>query len=350
MIHLRCAPPGAQATEIWLDADLGADGCAPWLAARAGARRALALIDARVDELHPTRTRAWQPRHLLAGGEASKTMGHLEAVLRALARQELGRTGLLLVAGGGSLGDLGGLAAALYCRGIEFVLVPTTLLAMVDSSVGGKTAVDLPEGKNLVGAIHPASAVVIDLAFLSTLPEAEFRSGLGEVVKVAIGLSAELFSLLEAQATAVHARDPAILGDVVRLALAAKIRVVEADLHERGRRRLLNLGHTLAHALEAHSGFSLPHGVAVARGLHFALDLAARRQTIAPADAARARALLLRYGFAADPLPPSDALAPFVRRDKKAAGDGIHFVLPTGIGRAETVHLGTDEVVRALTT
>lgn len=346
MITLRCAPPGAPETEICLGVDLTRDESG--LLVLPSDRRCLALIDARVAEPHAVRIASLAPRLTMAGGEAAKSLAQLEAVLRALAQAEVGRQGLLYVVGGGSLGDLGGLAAALFARGIEFVLVPTTLLAMVDSSVGGKTAIDLPEGKNLVGTFHPARRVLIDLAFLSSLPELELRSGLGEVLKIAIGLSPELFEVLEQHAPAVLGKDPSAVLDVVELAVRAKIELVEADFHEHGPRRLLNLGHTLGHALEAHGGFEVPHGLAVARGLHFALDVAERRRDLAADAASRARALLLRYGFERAVLPPRRTLAPFVRRDKKVEHDGLHFVLPTGVGRSHTVHLAIDEVLQAL--
>ncbi|MEZ5964415.1 MAG: 3-dehydroquinate synthase family protein [Planctomycetota bacterium] len=347
MIRLRCTPPGVPVTDVWLDVDLR-QGWPTELAATVEPRARFALLDAAVAARHAARTAACQPRLLLAGGEEAKRFGHLEQVLRALAHADLGRAGVLLVVGGGSLGDLGGLAAALYCRGIDHVLVPTTLLAMVDSSVGGKTAIDLPEGKNLVGAFHPPRVVLVDFAFLATLPEREYSSGLGEVLKTAIGLSAELFAVLEEHAPAVLAREPSVLRQVVHLALTAKIRVVEGDFHERGPRRLLNLGHTLGHALEARSGFTLPHGLAVAQGLHFALDLAERRGTLAAAEATRARALLTRYGFVAETWPDDARMLEFVRRDKKAGPEGIDFVLPTGIGRAATQRLDLDEIRRAL--
>ena len=347
MIALRCAPPHAPATEVLLAVDTTRD--LDGMLARLGKGRArFALIDARVDALHTAALRGLEPRVTVSGGEAAKTFSVLEGVLRALARAEVDRDTVLVVVGGGSVGDLGGLAASLYARGLDFVLLPTTLLAMVDSSVGGKTAIDLPEGKNLVGTFHPARLVLLDLAFLRTLPEIEFRSGLGELLKVALGLSAELFALLEANADAVLARDPHTLAQCVRLALSAKIALVESDFHERGVRRLLNLGHSLGHALEAHGGYTLPHGIAVARGLHFALRVAAQDSHLAAANVARARQLLARYGFQEDPLPPTAELLPFLRRDKKVRGDGIHFVVPTAIGASTTVFLSWPVLATAL--
>lgn len=357
MIAIRCAPEGVLPTDVavavdlaraWRDAQLvQAESAGASHSPGLGFERvSFALVDATVGALHPRRLPDGVPRFDLPGGEPTKTLARLEDVLRAMARADVQRDGVLLVAGGGSLGDLGGLAASLYCRGIAHVLVPTTLLAMVDSSIGGKTAVDLPEGKNLVGTFHPPRRVLIDLAFLSTLSRAEYLSGLGEVLKVAIGLSPELFTLLEESGSGVLARDPDLLREVILLALHAKIALVEADFQERGPRRLLNLGHTLGHALEAHSGFALRHGLAVARGIHLALDVAQRHGCLAAADADRARRLLQSYGFTADPLPAAAELEPFVRRDKKAHGASLHFVVPTAIGSSRTIELAVDEVLR----
>jgi 3-dehydroquinate synthase len=268
-------------------------------------------------------------------------------VLVAMAELALDRRATVLAFGGGSIGDLAGLAASLFLRGVRFVQVPTSLLAMVDSSVGGKTAINLPTGKNLVGTFWPAAEVLIDPEFVASLPDAEFRSGMGEVLKTAIGLCAELFALLEAQPNRMLAREPATLGRAIELSVRAKIRVVESDLLERGQRRLLNLGHTLGHALEAASGFTEPHGVAVARGLHFALERAVSRGAIDAASARRCRELLRRYGFEATPLPPWRTLESFLRRDKKTDGRLLHVVLPTGIGQSRIEPMPLDEFIGA---
>jgi 3-dehydroquinate synthase len=274
------------------------------------------------------------PQLAHADGESGKTLAGCERLLRAMSAAGLDRGGLLIACGGGVVGDVGGLAAALYLRGIEFWQVPTTLLAMVDSSVGGKTAVNLPEGKNLVGALHPAARVFVDVELLDGLPEREYRSGLAEALKMGIGCDAELFAHLERHADAILARDLAALDPVVVRSIAAKIAVVERDPREQGPRRLLNLGHTLGHALEAHSGFLVPHGHCVARGLHFALGLAAAAGLMPAAQASRAQALLARYGHPRTPLPPVDELLPFLARDKKVIAGAVQFVLPTGIGSA----------------
>ncbi len=340
MITLHCRPADVPPTEVCIGRAL-----APQIAARVGSRRAFLFHDPRVpgaSDLGP-----W-PRLAHAGGEAGKTLAGCETLLRAMVAAGLDRGSLLLAVGGGVVGDLGGLAASLFLRGIEFWQVPTTLLAMVDSAVGGKTAVNLPEGKNLAGTVHPARLALVDVDWLATLPQAEFRSGLAEVIKTAIGLDGELFELLEREPARLAARDPDLLLDVVRRSIAAKIAVVEADPREHGRRRLLNLGHTLGHALEAHADFGVPHGLCVARGLHFALTLAEQLAAIPAAAVTRARELLLRHGFARHPLPPDTELLPYVARDKKVADGLLQFALPTGIGSSEVRPLPLDAVTDAL--
>jgi 3-dehydroquinate synthase len=343
VISLRCEPPGEAASEVRIGSGL-AGGLAGW----ATGRSTFVLADRVAFAAGPATIPDSWPRLLVEGGEAAKTLARAEEVLRALAAAGIDRTGRLLVLGGGSLTDLGGLCASLWLRGIELWLVPTTLLAMVDSSVGGKNAVNLSAGKNLAGTVHPPALVVIDPDFLGSLPAAEFHSGLGEVLKVAIGLDAELFALLESGRPDVLARAPAAMATVIERSVSAKVRIVEADLRESGPRRLLNLGHTLGHALEAHSHYRTPHGICVGRGLHFALRLASAERAIAPADAERAHRLLAVYGFDEAPLPAAAELMPFVARDKKVEQDRLHFVLPTGIGRSEVRPLFLDRIAGAL--
>lgn len=280
----------------------------------------------------------------VTGGEEAKSFASLEQVLRSMVRLDLDRNARLVALGGGTLGDLGGLAAALYKRGVELIAVPTTLLAMLDSSVGGKTGINVPEGKNLIGHVWPASSVLIDPGFLSTLSDTEYRSGLGEAVKMAIGLDAELFELLESEPRRVMAREPEVLEQVILLAVAAKIRVVEEDVHESGPRRLLNLGHTLGHALEMHSSAQVPHGHAVARGLWFALEVGQAHGAIDEAAADRCRALLRLYDFEETPLPAAAEVLPFLSRDKKIEGGSLHFVVPRGIGTSGTMPLALTEL------
>ena len=338
MTTLRCVPEGAPSTVVHIGVDVAN---LAELATRPGA---FLLADARVLAAHGDRLPFGAGSLALEAGEAVKTFAMLERVLSRMARLGLGRRACLVALGGGSIGDLAGLAAGLFLRGIEFVQVPTTLVAMLDSSVGGKTAINLPEGKNLVGMIWPAGEVRIDVRFLGSLPPSELASGLGEAIKVAIGLDAELFALMEGRREAISTGEPRVMEEVIELAVRAKIRIVEQDPFEAGPRRLLNLGHTLGHALEAHSGWRIPHGVAVARGLHFALDVARQRGTIEAAEARRCRDLLIGYGFAATELPPAPELRPFFARDKKVEDGALHFVLPTAVGASRTERIAVDDL------
>ncbi len=345
MIELRCTPADGRPTSVRIGAGSLESGVPAVAAARLPGRRTAIVADRSVAAAagcddpaggEPSTTL------LLEAGEGIKTFEGLEGILRSLVRTGIDRRSVLVAVGGGSIGDAAGLAAALLLRGVDLVLVPTTLLAMVDSSVGGKTAINLPEGKNLVGAYWPASEVWIDTDFLATLPENEWRSGLGEVLKVAIGLDPDLFEHCERHVEPLLARDAAAIEVAIARAVAAKIRVVEEDPREAGARRLLNLGHTLGHALEMASDFSIPHGVAVARGLHHAIDVARALRTIEPDVAERMRNLLTAFGFERYPLPGDAQLAPFLARDKKVVEGQLHAVLPTGIGRSSTFGMAVD--------
>ena len=338
---LACAPEGTRPSSIAIEA---------------GSRTrvhptkpGLTLLDRRVATTYPELVPLASDPLTLEAGEAAKSFTSLERILRHLAEAGVTRSETLTVIGGGTIGDLGGFAAATYLRGIEFVQVPTTLLAMVDSSVGGKTAINLPEGKNLVGAFWAPSSVIIDPEFVSTLDQDDFRSGLGEVLKIAIGLDAELFDFCESQRDTVLARDPDALEVLIARSLQAKIDVVEADFREGSRRKLLNLGHTLGHAIEAATNFAIPHGAAVARGMHFSLRLAVEHGKLSASAAERAQRLLTAFGYPEDPLPVSDPqeLATFIRRDKKRSGAEIDFIMPTGIGHSEVVALEVDAIAKS---
>ncbi len=261
----------------------------------------------------------------IEGGEGAKTLAVYGELLSWLASLELPRDAVLYVVGGGTLTDLGGFLAATYLRGVRYRSFPTTTLAIVDASVGGKTGINLPEGKNLAGAFHAPEAVLADLETLATLPGPVFKEGLVEAFKH--GLIAGDEALLAP--FDLHAGHPE-LEDYLARAVAVKIRVVEADYKERGERRLLNLGHTLAHALEAASGHRIPHGAAVAYGLLFAalLGRALGGEDLVP----RVRELLA--WLEPPPLPPLafEELEPFLARDKKARAEGLYWVVPRGLG------------------
>jgi 3-dehydroquinate synthase len=309
------------------------------------ARRALILSDANVAPLYldPLRERL-APRtlaaHVISAGEASKNLEAAGAVFGALAALGAGRDAVLLALGGGVVGDLGGFAAACWMRGIDYVQVPTTLLAMVDSAVGGKTAVNVPEGKNLVGAFHQPRLVLADLDTLATLPEREYRSGLAEVVKYGALGDADFFSWLERHADALVAREPEVLARTVEACCLAKAAIVSRDPTERGERALLNFGHSFAHGLEAVTGYgTLRHGEAVAIGMVLAARLSARLGRSAAADTERLERLLRRLGLAVhvpDDVEPADVLAA-MRLDKKNLDGRLRLILWRGIGLAEIV-------------
>jgi 3-dehydroquinate synthase len=279
---------------------------------------------------------------LIGDGEEAKSLPTVESLCRRFAAWGLLRGDAVVALGGGVVGDTAGFTAAAYHRGVACLQAPTTLLAQVDAAIGGKTGVNLPEGKNLVGAFHQPVAVLSDVATLATLPEREYRAGLGEVAKYAFMGDADLSATLadETAAAALLARDTGVLTDVVARSAAIKAAVVSADEHERtGLRATLNYGHTLAHALETVGGYALLHGEAVAVGLVFAAELAAALDRL-PADAPDAtRTMLTRFDLpisAPDGLAAADLVA-LMRRDKKAAG-GLTFVLPApGGGPLERV-------------
>jgi len=270
-------------------------------------------------------------------GEGSKSLATAGELYEQLATLAADRKTPVVAVGGGVVGDLAGFVAATYNRGLPLLMVPTTLLAMVDSSVGGKVGINLPQGKNLVGAFHQPAAVWIDTSFLATLPDREYRSGLAEVVKYGVILDAELFAWLEQNADAVLAREPAAVGRVVARSCRLKADVVERDEREEtGLRMVLNYGHTFAHAFEAVGGYGAwLHGEAVAAGMMCASRLAERRGLIQAEVTERQAALLTRFGLPTARRPEWDAdrLIEAMRRDKKNVGGRLRFVLPTRLGQ-----------------
>lgn len=266
-------------------------------------------------------------------GEAAKSAEVLDGLWRRMALSGGKRDSRVLAFGGGSIGDVAGLAAGCFLRGVDFAQVPTTLLAQVDASIGGKTGIDLPEGKNLVGLFHHPELVIADTDVLATLPRRELRSGLVEAIKMAALLDLDLFARIERDLPALLDGEPGPLGPVVAAAAAAKVAVVERDPAEEGDRRLLNFGHTLGHAIEAALGFAgLSHGEAVAYGLLFALRLS-RARGLPAAEGERLRALLARLELPPlPPLPPAALLAG-IARDKKAVEAGLAWVLASRLGQ-----------------
>jgi 3-dehydroquinate synthase len=274
----------------------------------------------------------------LEPGEKYKTLASVEKLLRQMAQAGGDRGSLLIAFGGGIVGDVGGFVAAIYMRGIPYVQVPTTFLAQVDSSVGGKTGVNLPEGKNLVGSFNHPLAVFADIGVLGTLPDQELRAGLMESVKAGIIRDRALVRFMEEHATEVLGRDPKALERVIAASIRMKAGVVNRDERENGLRMILNLGHTVGHALEQATGYkTLLHGEAVGWGMVAALHLALKRGTISGAQFKRLESLIHRYG----PLPALKLRAAKVIAatggDKKNVGGVRRFVLPIGIGDAGVV-------------
>ena len=270
-------------------------------------------------------------------GEQVKAFGWIEELCKEMAVAGMDRGGLVIALGGGVVGDLAGFAASIYLRGISFVQLPTTLLAMVDSSVGGKTGINIQEGKNLVGTFYQPEAVFADTSCLVTLDERDWYSGLAEVIKIAVGLDADLFYYLET------VEDLSMEGDldVVRVVAAAcqnKARVVEQDEREGGLRRVLNFGHTLAHAIEASLGYgTLRHGEAVLLGMKAALNLSVKLCGLSQEEYLRGVDLIDRIPVPKVTIPAS--AASFLTRDKKTMGDMVNAVLISGIGQYEIVPL-----------
>ncbi|MBL0163411.1 MAG: 3-dehydroquinate synthase [Xanthomonadales bacterium] len=277
---------------------------------------------------------------ILEDGEQYKTFENAARVLDALARLGANRDATLIALGGGVIGDLGGFAAACWMRGIDFVQMPTTLLAMVDSSVGGKTGVNLAAGKNLVGAFHQPRAVVIDTSTLATLPEREFLAGLAEVIKYGAIGDAAFFAWLEKHAQALLAREPDALEAAIAASCRHKAGVVARDERELGERALLNFGHTFGHAIEVEAGYGeILHGEAVAIGMQLAARLSSRLGLADAADADRLHALLMRFNLPTRIPPDLDAsrLLERMRLDKKSVSGQLRLILWRGTGKAEIV-------------
>jgi len=277
---------------------------------------------------------------VLPDGESFKTLEQVTRVFDTLAAMGASRDACIVALGGGVIGDLAGFAAACWMRGIDFMQMPTTLLAMVDSSVGGKTGVNLAAGKNLVGAFHQPCAVIADTGTLDTLPDREFRAGLAEVVKYGALGDADFFAWLEQHAHALNTRDADTVAEAIARCCKHKAAIVARDETERGERALLNFGHTFGHALETECGYgTLLHGEAVAIGMCQAAALSTQMDMAAGSDATRLAALLRSLGLpvaAPEGLDPEDLLG-HMRLDKKNLGGRLRLILWRGIGRAEIV-------------
>jgi 3-dehydroquinate synthase len=316
----------------------------PWSESLRG-RDVLVVCDQNVAPLYLARVEAalgaFRVRSLvLPPGESEKTLARFGEVIDALATMRANRDATVIALGGGVIGDLAGFAAACWMRGIAYLQLPTTLLAMVDSSVGGKTAVDLPQGKNLVGAFHQPSAVIADTDTLATLPMRELRAGLAEVVKYGAIRDPAFFAWIEQNAAALLQRDPGALSEAVERSCRHKAEIVVRDETEQGERALLNFGHTFGHALETASGYGeLLHGEAVGIGMLMAARLSAALGHAPPEDAERLLRLLAQLGLPLFPRSQTDPaeLLELMRLDKKSISGRLRLILWRGIGHAEVV-------------
>ncbi len=283
------------------------------------------------------------------GGEERKRLSSVEALAEDMVRRGGDRASLVIAFGGGVVNDVGGFLAAIFMRGVPVLQIPTTLLAQMDASIGGKTGVDLECGKNLVGSFHQPIAVLIDPDVLATLPEREYRAGLFEILKCAIIRSPSLFKLLTERRDDVLARKPEIIEQMISECVRIKAEVVSADERESGLRMILNFGHTAGHALEAETGYTeIRHGEAVAFGMRAAAYLAKRTGHLSAEDTAAILRAIGMYG----PIPPlhnvsAEALARRLLLDKKNIKGQAHWVLPKRIGQVKVVTGIDDLVVRA---
>jgi 3-dehydroquinate synthase len=334
-IHLRAGGPSAADTRIWI---------APGLLEEAGQRLFSPSGRFVLVSCLAAREPADAVRRCLAGRlladiplddrEEAKTLQSVLGIADRALAAGLRRDDAVVAVGGGVVSDVAGFAAAILLRGVEWNAVPTTSGAMADAAIGGKTGVDHPAGKNLLGAFHPPRVVLIDPRALATLPERDFRAGLVEAFKAAWIADAPLAQRAAAALSRILAREDSALLDLLAGAARVKAAIVASDPREGGRRRLLNFGHTLGHALEAAGGYrALRHGEAVAWGIAAALEISKRRCGLADRDAAAVREVLSRLGPFPEPVRDRATLTPFLERDKKSTAQGIAGVLLESVGR-----------------
>ena len=312
---------------------MGIEIAVDWKSDFPKARKVALVTDSNVDRLYGDAivqqiedTGLQVERIVFPAGEKSKTLETYAELVRGFAALEMTRTDFAIALGGGVVGDLTGFAAATYMRGIGFVQIPTTLLAMVDSSIGGKTGVDIPEGKNLVGAFHLPKRIIRDVKFLETLPEKEMKNGLAEMIKTAVLFDAEMFAELEGLVSPASLERLALLEKLVERCAAWKQKIVDEDFKEGGKRKLLNLGHTFGHAIEKVSDFAIPHGEAVAIGMR-----------IVGKDVPEIGRVLDACGYPKYEGFDNAKVLEAIRGDKKRSGDKITLVVPRKVGECELV-------------
>ncbi len=344
---------GENSYDIIIDKDFG--GLCAALAAINAPKKILIVTDSNVEPLYAGEVRALLTDggydtavSVIPAGEEHKNMAAILDICRDMLDFGMDRKSMVLALGGGVVGDMAGFAAAIYMRGIRFVQVPTTLLSQSDSSVGGKTGVDFGGAKNILGAFHQPSLVYMNVTTLKTLPEREFVSGMGEVIKHGIIRNADFFDYLEKNVDAVKALDPEVMIDLSYENCSVKARVVENDEKENGLRAILNFGHTIGHAVEGAFDFSLTHGECVGLGMSAASYIAEKRGMIDARMLERINNILLAYGFdikahGAD----ADKIIELMGKDKKKTAGKLKFVLPECIGRVKIVTDVTREEIRA---
>lgn len=314
-------------------------------------RSILVVTDSNVDPLCSDKIEAGAAKFIFPAGEKHKTIETVTDICRKAIKAGLDRKSLILALGGGVCGDMAGFAAAIYMRGIEFIQIPTTLLAMVDSSVGGKTGVDLPEGKNLVGAFWQPKLVLIDPETLKTLPMEEIRNGLAEVVKYGMIYDWEFFQLLENNIEALNNLDMDFYTDMIKRCCEIKAEVVAQDEREGGLRAILNYGHTFGHAVELLSNFEIAHGAAVSIGMAVAAELGVMTGRISKDYAERQNALLKKLGLPIR-IPSSfdpEKIYGAMLHDKKTVGSKVKLILPDGDGAVSIVDdIDLDLIIQAI--
>lgn len=303
-----------------------------------------------VDQLSPISTK--MDTIIVPAGETSKSVERVDQIWQQLIDFGADRSSLVIALGGGVVGDLAGYAAATYMRGLRFIQIPTSLLAQVDSSVGGKTGINLPQGKNLVGSFHQPQFVMISTSTLSTLDEANFRAGMAEVVKYGVIMDASFFDWLETNCEKINSHDSIVLAQMIETCCNCKARIVEEDERETtGRRAILNYGHTFGHAIEAVFGYgTYLHGEAISIGMNCAARLAADLGMIDSSFIERQKALLESFSLPIKcPDEKHDELLKAMKKDKKSTGGMVKLILPNRIGNVELVDWPGDElVVKAL--
>ncbi len=284
------------------------------------------------------------PSVTLVPGEKEKQWPAVDTILKLAMKEGLARDSLIVGAGGGVVTDMTAFAASLYMRGCRVVLIPTSLLAMVDASFGGKTGIDAGPCKNMIGSFYPASEVRICPDFLKTLPDREFLNGLAEVVKTAIIGDPEMLDLMREKRERILYREPDIMAQLIRRCILVKGALVEEDLREKGRRALLNLGHTFGHALEAVSDFEWSHGAAVAWGMGRALDASVKLDLADPAWAQELKQLLTDFGFQLEAFVEREDILKAMTMDKKKKGGKLRYILPVSPGDVRIKTLEEDFV------